>query len=70
MLDKKTLGAIIKKQRKLKGLRQEDVAEKAAISRSYVCDIENGRYAPSLETLVKLAAAIDVPVVNLFPTSE
>lgn len=70
MLDKKAVGGLIQKQRKSKGLRQEDVAGKTGLSRTYICDIENGRYSPSLETLMRLASALEVPVVALLPVEN
>ncbi len=40
-------------------MSQRGLADRAGISRSYLCDIERGRGAqPSLETLDKLAAAL------------
>lgn len=48
--------------RKLKGLTQAEVAERAGISRTNVSRFESGEYNPSLEMLVKLATAMDLDV--------
>jgi transcriptional regulator with XRE-family HTH domain len=44
----------------------QDLASKADISVSFLSMIENGTRAPHLETLVKIAAALQVPITELF----
>ena len=51
--------------RKLQGLTQAEVAERAGISRTNVSRFESGEYNPTLEMLVKLAATIDLDVLVL-----
>lgn len=54
-----TLGAWVRSTRLAQGLSQRELADRAGMSRSYVCDIELGRGVhPSLETLDKLAASL------------
>lgn len=48
--------------RKMKGLTQAEVAERAGISRTNVSRFESGEYNPTLEMLVKLANAMDLDV--------
>jgi len=62
----KTLGKKIKKRRKEAGLTQEDLGYKVGISRAYMGYIEQGRYAPSLEVLEKIAKALKTKIGNLF----
>lgn len=62
----KVLGKKIQKRRKETGLTQEDVADKIGISRAYMGYIEQGRYAPSLEVLEKLAKALKSPIADFF----
>lgn len=69
MINKKVLGSIIKNQRKAKKMKQNDVSAATNISRNYISDIENGRYAPSLDALTKLALCIDLDL-NLLKMSE
>lgn len=52
-----SIGANIKKARKQMGLTQAQLSDKCNMSRSYLCDIEAGRYNPSVETLRKIAKA-------------
>jgi|GEM_PF-1356904 len=63
------IGAHIKELRKVKKMTQADLAAAAEISRSYLADVEAGRYNPSLETLSKLAKALSVEVSTLFRNS-
>jgi putative transcriptional regulator len=62
----KVLGMKIQKNRKELGLTQEDVADKVGISRAYMGYIEQGRYAPSLEVLEKVAKALKSPISDFF----
>jgi transcriptional regulator with XRE-family HTH domain len=47
---------------------QEQLADRAAIQRSYLADLERGRRNPSVRTLVKLANAFTVSIPDLFET--
>lgn len=38
----------------------------SGVSRTYISEIENGRKSPTLETLYKLAKALNVRVKDLF----
>lgn len=49
--------------RKLKGLTQAEVAERAGISRTNISRFESGGYNPTLEMLVKLATAMDLDIL-------
>jgi transcriptional regulator with XRE-family HTH domain len=59
-------GDTFKKIRKAKGMTQDLVAERASLSTSYVSDVERGRANPTLSTAEKLAAALQVDVLELF----
>lgn len=48
------VGNIIKRRRMELGLTQQDVADRAGISRQYVAEIEAGRRKPTLATLERL----------------
>ncbi len=60
------MGKKIQKRRKELDLTQEDVADKVGISRAYMGYIEQGRYAPSLEVLEKVAKALKSPISDFF----
>lgn len=57
---------IIKKLRKSKGLRQEDLAEKMNVTRQTIIAIENDKYDPSLELAIKLSNFFEIPVNDIF----
>ena len=47
-------------------LTQEELGDKVGISRAYMGYIEQGRYAPSLEVLEKIAKVLKSPIGNFF----
>lgn len=61
----RTIGKKIKKKRTILGLTQEELAEKVGISRAYIGFVEQGRNAPSLETLEKIAKSLKVKLSEL-----
>jgi len=61
-MDLNELGARIKKYRKLRHLTQENLSEKAEITPNYMSHIERGKTCPSLDTIEKIARALDVTV--------
>lgn len=54
------LGANVRRQRKLKGMSQEELSLEAGMKRSYVSDLERGTRNPSVRALGRLAAALGV----------
>ena len=56
----------IKERREQLGISQKELAEKAEISQSFLCDIEQGRSKPSIDTAVKLADALDISDIKFF----
>lgn len=60
-VDYQLIGKRIKELRKSKRITQEMLAEMLDISVSYISRIERGIVKISLETLVKTAAALDMP---------
>ncbi|MCL7873498.1 helix-turn-helix domain-containing protein [Bacillus altitudinis] len=65
MIDVKKLGDLIKKERKANNLKQNEMAEKLGLSRTYLSDIENGRYLPGTNTLLRIAICIDLDLNTL-----
>jgi|TARA_B100000378_G_scaffold273767_2_gene267179 transcriptional regulator with XRE-family HTH domain len=49
----------------LRGLKKSDLATKAGVSISYISDVTNAKGNPSLDTMVAIADALDVPLVAL-----
>ncbi len=64
------LGQYIRSLRKRNRLRQKELADKAGLSTSYLCEIENGRTNPSLKTLMKIARALNVSCSELLNECE
>lgn len=64
----RTLGTKIQKIRRTRHLTQIELAEKVGISSTYLGFIEQGRYAPSLEVLEKIAKRLGVRVKDIFPS--
>ena len=54
------LGENVRRQRKLKGMTQEQLALEAGMERSYVSDLERGQRNPSVRALGRLAEALGV----------
>lgn len=52
--------------RKRRQLTQEQLAEKAGLTRQSITSIENGKYEPSLKNAIKLSRALDVDLFDLF----
>jgi transcriptional regulator with XRE-family HTH domain len=48
------------------GQSQENLARRAGLSRAYVGKIENARFSASIDTLEKIARALDVEADVLF----
>ena len=64
----KTLGANVRHYRKARGLSQEQFAAAAGLSPGMMGKIERGETMPSLDSVEKIAAALDVPEAALFAT--
>ena len=60
-----SIGERIKTLRKESKLTQVELAKKSNISRSYLTDIENDRYNPSLETLKAIANSLNVNLSDI-----
>lgn len=60
------LGARIRSVRSRRGLTVVELAAKAQVSKSLISQIERGLAAPSIETLRKVAMALEVPMFSLF----
>ncbi len=56
----------IKKLRKQKGLRQEDMADLLSVTRQTINAIENNKYNPTLELAMKIAKLLNRPVEEIF----
>lgn len=57
----------IKLFRKKKGLKQIDLASAIGIDDANLRRIESGRTSPTLKTLIRVAAALEIEVEDLLP---
>ena len=60
----------IKEHRLQLGLTQEELAEKAGVSRQSINSIERGRYTPSLPLALRFAGVFNCPTDELFKLQE
>ena len=60
------LANAIKSRRSALGISQEELAARAGLHRTYVSDVERGARNPSLESVQKLAGALEVSLPTLF----
>jgi transcriptional regulator with XRE-family HTH domain len=64
------IGERLRQLREQKNLSQGDVEKSSGLLRCYISRVEHGHTVPSLETLERFAAALDVPLYRLFYTGE
>src|SRR5438128_4705847 len=64
------IGAVIKTYRSQRGLSQGDIERRTGLLRCYLSRVENGHTVPSLETLAKIAEAMDISLADFFPGTE
>ena len=60
------IGTAIRSHRLQKGLSQGDIERKTGLLRCYLSRVENGHTVPSLDTLSKIARALDLPITQFF----
>jgi transcriptional regulator with XRE-family HTH domain len=63
---KELIGKRIKEARQAKGLSQESLSERIGMSAKYLSSVERGKENPTLDTLIKLADALEVETSELF----
>lgn len=64
------IGEKIKSVRMEKGITAKDLAEKAEVTPGYISQIERNLISPSLSVLMRIAEAIEIPLVSLFSQEE
>ncbi len=60
------IGTTIRGYRLQKGLSQGDIEKRTGLLRCYLSRVENGHTVPSLDTLSKIASALDLPLAQFF----
>jgi transcriptional regulator with XRE-family HTH domain len=60
------IGGTIRAYRLQKGMSQGDIEKRTGLLRCYLSRVENGHTVPSLETLQKIAYALDLQLAQFF----
>jgi transcriptional regulator with XRE-family HTH domain len=60
----------LKALREQKKMSQGDIEKRIGLLRCYISRVENGHTVPSIETLEKMARALEVPMYQLFYDGE
>jgi len=60
------IGERLKALRESKGMSQGDIEKKTSLLRCYISRVENGHTVPNVDTLEKMARALEVPMYRLF----
>jgi transcriptional regulator with XRE-family HTH domain len=64
------IGERLRIMREEKGFSQGEIEKRTGLLRCYVSRVENGHTIPSIETLEKLARALEIPLYQLFYDGE
>ncbi len=68
--NRKAFGVVISKLRVQKGLTQESLSGLAGIARSHLAALENGEKTVRLDTLWRIADALEIPPSELIRKTE
>lgn len=60
------IGKRLRETRVARNMVIDDVAAASGLSRAYISQVETGKASPSIQTLEKLGAALDISVSSLF----
>ncbi|MDQ0162718.1 helix-turn-helix domain-containing protein [Aeribacillus alveayuensis] len=66
----KTIGERIRNFRKQKGWSQEELADKASLHSTYIGQIERGEKNATIESIEKIANALEVSLEDLFKSIQ
>ena len=64
------IGDRLREMREEKKLSQGDIEKRTGLLRCYISRVENGHTVPAIETLEKMARALEVPLYQLFYEGE
>ena len=64
------IGETIRNFRLQKGMSQGDIEKRTGLLRCYLSRVENGHTIPSLDTLAKIASAMELPLAQFFSDSH
>ena len=64
------IGDRLRQLRESKGLSQGDVEERTGFLRCYISRVENGHTVPSVDTLDRLARALEIELYQIFYSGD
>jgi transcriptional regulator with XRE-family HTH domain len=64
------IGEKLRTLREQKNLSQGDIEKRTGLLRCYISRVENGHTVPSVDTLEKMAGALEAPIYRLFTDEE
>lgn len=64
------IGDRLRQLRQAKGLSQGDLEDRTGLLRCYLSRVENGHTVPSVETLDRLARALDLELYQIFYSGD
>jgi transcriptional regulator with XRE-family HTH domain len=64
------IGDRLRELRELKNYSQGDIEKRTGLLRCYISRVENGHTVPAIETLEKMARALEIPMYQLFYDGE
>jgi transcriptional regulator with XRE-family HTH domain len=64
------IGDKLKTLREQKKLSQGDIEKRTGLLRCYISRVENGHTVPAIDTLEKMARALEVPMYRLFTDED
>lgn len=64
------IGDRLRQLREEKKMSQGDIEKRTGLLRCYISRVENGHTVPAIETLEKMARALEVPLYQLFYDGE
>ncbi len=63
-------GRVLQQLRREKKLSQEDLAFTSELDRTFISRMENGRRRPTINTIIRLSRALDVPASKMVAEVE
>ena len=67
---KDSIAQKVREKRKAVGITQAELAERAGVHRITISNLELGKNTPQFRNLEKVAKGLNVPVVDLLPSSS
>jgi transcriptional regulator with XRE-family HTH domain len=64
------IGDRLRELREERNFTQGDIQERTGLLRCYISRVENGHTVPAIETLEKIARALEIPMYQLFYDGE